>query len=283
MTREQLLQRIKDLEAQRIILVQSKTASGGAKCKEIMAGAISGASEKETEMTASVKNKVLNATAEKCHCLQQAYDKPEAQKSSLKHCQSYEMSVAAVLTAATDQGLAATDLGELQSIINGADSKVIDNILTALNTEIENLQGQLALAAVSGGDLSSFSGAPYDPNDKWLQFDYNSETSSESSTSSSYQATYSSYARSSSQSRSYGWWWRRNYASSSSTRSSSSSYSGSHAFQRLTQSKIRVKGKLLRVVIQRPWFRPEIFKNKRFKIVSFDEHYYLVCMQLANS
>lgn len=283
MTREQLLQRIKDLEAQIIILVQTKTASGGAKCKVILAGAISGATEKDTAMTASIKSKVLNATAEKCHCLQQAYDKPETQRSSLSHCRSYEKSVAAVLAAATDQGLAATDLGELQSITNGADSKVIDNILATLNTEIENLQGQLALAPVSDGDLSSFSGTPYDPNDKWLQFDYNSDTSSESSTSSSYQATYSSYARSSKQSRSYGWWWRRNYASSSSTRSSSSSHSGSHAFQRLTQSKIRVKGKLLRVVIQRPWFRPEIFKNSRFKVVSLDEHFYLVCMLLANS
>ena len=273
MTREQLLQRIKDLEAQRLILVQAKTASTNANCKDIMAGAISGATDKDTELAASIKRRVLNATAEKCHCLQQAYDKPETQKSSLSHCQSYEKSVAAVLAAATDQGLAATDLGELRSIISGADSKVIEDILSTLNTEIENLQGQLALASFSGGELSTFSGAPYDPNDKWLQFDYNSESSAQTSASSSYQATYSSYSRSFRQSRSYGWWWRRNYASSSSTRFSSSSYSGSHAFQRLTNSKIRVKGKLLRVVIQRPWFRPEIFKNSRFKVVSFEEHF----------
>ena len=268
MTREQLLQRIKDLEGQRIILVEAKTASGTANCKEIMAGAITGATGKNTELTASIKNKVVNATAEKCHCIQQAYDKPETQRSSLSHCVTYEKSVADVLAEATNQGLAATNLEELQSVINGADSNVIDNILNTLNTEIDNLQGQLALAPVSDEALTSFSGAPYDPTDKWLQFEYSSERDQQAVTKSSYDTTYSSYARSASSSRSYGWWWRRNYASSSSTRSSYSSYSGTHAFSRLTKSKIKVKGKLLRVIIQRPWFRPEIFKNKRFKIVS---------------
>lgn len=270
MTREQLQQRIKDLEAQRIILVQAKTAPATAKCKDIMNVALTGATTKENELTAEIRNKVVNATKEKCHCLQEAYDKPQKEKSNLTHCTKYEASVAAVLATATEQGLAATDSEELKSVVDGADSEIIDNILTTLNTEIENLKGQLSLAppAVGGEDLTSFSGKPYDPTDQWLQFEYNSERDSQSIAQSSYSATYSSYSRSSRYSRSYGWWWRRNYAASSSTRSSSSSYSGTHAFSRLTQSKIKVKGKLLRVVVQRPWFRPEIFKNKRFKVVS---------------
>ena len=92
-------------------------------------------------------------------------------------------------------------------------------------------------------------------DENWLEFQFNSKKSEESSHSSS------SYSQFSSNSKVNGWFVRGGHSYSSS--SSQQSYESNMA-----QSSMKVKGKLLRVHIKRPWFKPEVFDDRNLEFVS---------------
>ena len=91
-------------------------------------------------------------------------------------------------------------------------------------------------------------------DENWLEFQFNSEKYRRSS---SYSRRYSQF----SSSRVRGWFYRRRSSYYSST--SQQTYASD-----MSQSSMNVKGKLLRVHIKRPWFKPEIFDDRNLVFVS---------------
>lgn len=91
--------------------------------------------------------------------------------------------------------------------------------------------------------------------ENWMEFQFNSE---EYKSSNSYSSSYKQY---SSRARVGGWFASAGY-----------SYSRSSSRQRyesdMAQASFKAKGKLLRVHIKRPWFKPEVFDERNLKYVS---------------
>ena len=92
-------------------------------------------------------------------------------------------------------------------------------------------------------------------DENWLEFEFNSEKYKSSSSSSR------SYKQYSASVQVNGWFARGGYSYSSSR--SRSSYASD-----MSQSAMNVKGKLLRVHIKRPWFKPEVFDDRNLEFVS---------------
>ena len=91
--------------------------------------------------------------------------------------------------------------------------------------------------------------------DSWLEFAFNSE---DYKSDTSYSSKYSSFSASAS----YNGWFARGGYSYSSSRSQSTYQSD------MAKSSLKAKGKLLRVHIKRPWFKPEVFDDRNLVFVS---------------
>ena len=91
--------------------------------------------------------------------------------------------------------------------------------------------------------------------DSWLEFQFNSE---DFKSSSDYKSSYKSTSASV---RWGGWFARGGY---SYTRSRSQQTYQTH----MAQSSLKAQGKLLRVHIKRPWFKPEVFDDRNLAFVS---------------
>ena len=91
--------------------------------------------------------------------------------------------------------------------------------------------------------------------DSWLEFAYNSE---DYRSTSNYKSSYKSF---SARARWGGWFASAGYSYSSSSRRTNYQTS-------MAQSSLKAKGKLLRVHIKRPWFKPEVFDDRNLKFVS---------------
>ncbi len=100
-------------------------------------------------------------------------------------------------------------------------------------------------------------------DENWMEFQFDSEEYKSSSESSS------SYSQFSSSSRVNAWFVSGGHSYSRS--SSQSSYESD-----MSQSSMKVKGKLLRVHIKRPWFKPEVFDDRNLEFVSYDVEFIVV-------
>lgn len=96
--------------------------------------------------------------------------------------------------------------------------------------------------------------------DSWLEFQYNSE---DYKSSSSYKTSYKSF---SARARWGGWFASAGYSYSSSSRRTNYQTS-------MAQSSLKAKGKLLRVHVKRPWFKPEVFDDRNLVFVSCKNYY----------
>ena len=138
----------------------------------------------------------------------------------------------------------------------------------AIESEIENIDQKLdslknELIGI-GYALPGFASAPLGPqpalDDDWFQFEYDSKTEAVNVEVSS-QTTSASLGISSSIKRRLGkfsFGARRSVSYSKYTRDSFSSFNSTN---------VRVSGELLRVSVQMPWFRPELFDEKQLIMV----------------
>ena len=130
-----------------------------------------------------------------------------------------------------------------------------DQIIAHIDSTIDELRKSLTMSGVPLSQLAQHAADSQEQLDsQWLQFQFDSSKSSQQTDSSS---SYSSY--STSVSASYLFY------------SASASYSTSNAQQKfqtqMNKAKIGVKGELLRVSIQRPWFRPSLFRSAQYQLV----------------
>lgn len=274
MTREQIQQRIADLEGQQQLLVLTKLSAGNKECRNVLEASRANVTKTDKNMQETLNTSVTALASSHCSCISAGFKSPGVSKENIKECQDYKTKLAEALKNADDRGMTAAEVKELDSLLGDDNTEGIDAALARINVELTELNADLATAPVKEPDVVDATGEPFDPTDRWFGFAYDYDQTNTSRTTDSdvsYNSTYSSASSSYRRSNSYSWWWRRRYSSSySGSRSSSYSSSLSQSFSEMTNSKkISVKGKLLRVTCQRPWFRPSLFRNKRYKIVSF--------------
>ena len=133
----------------------------------------------------------------------------------------------------------------------------------AINSEIDRIDDELAELSTAlnnaGFGLPEIASVPIGPQpapqDNWLSFEYSSKTTSQTETSERTSTSFSTRFQAN-----YGLW----------RVSGSAAYSRQTAdqFSSFKSRELRVSGELLRVTVQMPWFRPEIFREKRFSLVS---------------
>ena len=147
--------------------------------------------------------------------------------------------------------IAGKGLDALEGNPNAIQSEIDD-----INRKLDSLESELSGV---GYDLPGFATAPLGPqptpDDDWFQFDYNSKTEREKVEASSQQTSASLDV---------------SYKSKSGF-----SFGGSGSYSKQTQDNfnsfssddVRVSGELLRVSVQMPWFRPELFNEKKLTLV----------------
>ena len=141
----------------------------------------------------------------------------------------------------------------LVSQLNGSmHNEYYNQLISDINYNIDELRKALTM---SGAPLSQLAQHAADSQEQldsqWLQFQFDSSKSSQQRDSSS----------SSSSSSGFSWWWGSSYSTSS------SSAANQYFRKQMNSAKIGVKGELLRVTIQRPWFRPSLFKSNQYHMV----------------
>ena len=178
-------------------------------------------------------------------------------------CEAFMMSSNNLTTALRSEADSIANVGDYNWASNN--KAVYIESLKSKRTELENQQ-QLVLAAL--GKVDPLVGSIVNSNpdvieaiidsrkeDKWLQFEFNSEeeeskkTEKSSSKSSRFSVGYS------------GWFVSGSYSS----QSSESKYELSDT---MSKASLKAKGKLLRVFIKRPWFKPEVFDDRNLDFVS---------------
>ena len=139
--------------------------------------------------------------------------------------------------------------------------EALNQTAAEIENQIEELKGRLARADVKFSHLARDAQHAADTQDqldsKWLSFSFNSKTY-ERSSESSHSQTSSRIAASFGAS---GFFWSARASYSHSKSRSESRFQAS-----MNSAETVVSGELLRVTIQRPWFRPSLFKSTQFQI-----------------
>ena len=125
--------------------------------------------------------------------------------------------------------------------------------IKSINDEIDSHQRDLLTTAVKFPELARHAADTQDQLDsRWLQFSFESTSTQFNS-----QSSQKHYSVSAGFSASGGIW------------SVSGSFSHSRSEQKvrtaMNSAELKIAGELLRVTVQRPWFRPSIFKSKQFQ------------------
>lgn len=271
MSREQIEQRIGELEGQQLLIINTRSFSPSSVCFETLNDSRSAKASIDEENKRKLSDATLALSKAKCSCIAVASEKPDSPRANLTECIDYERNLTNAIRATAETGKGSTDLAEINALLNPGVDTVTEQVLTSLQDELLELKALLPNAPSSAPDESIFAQRePYDPNDKWLTFEYSSKKSSEQEFQSSQYSRYQNSASSYSSSASASWWGKASsgsydYAYNSGNAQEASA--GAAAFQSLSTAEVTVRGKVLKVSISRPWFRPDIFKNTRLALV----------------
>ena len=161
---------------------------------------------------------------------------------------------------------------DLDYQINGYEEAKIalGEMIQQIDEQIDALGKRLATADIKFSHLARDAQHAADTQDqldsKWLSFAFDSSRETRNS--------FSSYSRKTSQvaasGGASGLFWSARASFSRSSSKTESSFEAS-----MNSAETSVSGQVLRVTIQRPWFRPSIFKSKEYQIrVSYGYMYY---------
>ena len=147
-------------------------------------------------------------------------------------------------------------VGSLDSQLNSTIQKQdYEKLIKGIDSSIKELNKALTGSGVPLSQLAQHAADSQEQLDsQWLQFQFDSSTSSQQTDGSS---SHSSIGTSASADCMFF--------------SASASYSTSNKQRnfkaQMNKAKIGVKGELLRVIIQRPWFRPSLFRSAEYVLV----------------
>ena len=163
---------------------------------------------------------------------------------------------------------------EADSIANAGDYKWAsankERHINKLNETRAELVGLRAKVRASVGEVDPFSGGitQSDPDvieaiidskkgDKWLEFEFDSEEMESQTTVNTYSRSYKLSGRA------------KFLGFTVASGSVSGGISGRDLSYEMSQANLKAKGKLLRVHIKRPWFKPEVFDDRNLDFVSY--------------
>lgn len=259
-TRDEILVKIGELEAQKRVLV---ALQAGAPSNDLINEFA------ELQRFLEKSNTALTKFANTTESLRQqcliSRIRAKASNSSFvtEECKMYaEASGNAVDTVAANTELYSC-VEDLDYQINGFQEArdALGVTVQQIDEQIDALKQRLATTDIKFSHLARDAQHAADTQDqldsKWLSFTFDSSRQTEQS--------FSSYSRKTSQvAASFsagGLFWRAKASFSRSSSRTESSFEAS-----MNSAETVVSGEILRVTIQRPWFRPSLFKSKQFQI-----------------
>ena len=261
-TRDEILVKIGELEAQKRVLI---ALQAGAPSQELISEFA--ALQRSLEKSNTALTKFANDTEDlRQKCLISRIRAKAANSSDTtvtEDCKRYaEASGNAVDTVSANTELYSC-VEDLDYQINRFQeaSDALGVTVQQIDEQIDALKQRLATTDIKFSHLARNAQHAADTQDqldsKWLSFTFDSSRET--------QESFSSYSRKTSQvaasASASGLFWRAKASFSRSSSRTESSFEAS-----MNSAETVVSGELLRVTIQRPWFRPSIFKSKQFQI-----------------
>ncbi len=254
LTRDEIQARIGELEAKKQVLRALQQASGSS---ENLRSELATLKEKLTS-----SNQNLNDFAEETETLRQAClvsrikAKSVGDNPKTVDCQNYELKTG----NASDEIIGNSDLyacvRDLDFQVNGVNKtrEAFQAVIDDIDENIDDLQRLLLRAGSKFPSLARHAADSQDQLDsRWLQFQFDSSKKIQETEISQKHTSVASAFKAS------GLFW---------SVQGSFSYSKSESSFRaaMNSANVKIKGELLRVVVQRPWFRPSLFKSTQFQI-----------------
>jgi hypothetical protein len=235
LTPDQINMQIAYLEARKNIL----TAMNGTGCD--VSGSKSTATTTNTNDNTAVTDKTEALMTKRCEC----------GKSGGKgdKCTEYLEELSSLSTAADASAYSYMALQGLDGL--AGDTAAIDEEITRVDNSIAALTSEGGATGYGLPGLATLPLGPQpSPTDNWLAFDYNSNTKDERITKEKTSTSFSLSFKAS-----FGLW--------SVSGGFSHSKQTEDNFRSFKSRDVKVAGELLRVSVQYPWFRPELFKEPK--------------------
>lgn len=199
------------------------------------------ANTKKDEATSEVTDSVGELMKKRCKCGQSG--------GSSDECTAYLKELGSISATADTSAFSSMALEGLAGLAGNTDA--IDEEISKVDTSIAALRSE---AGSTGFGLPGLATLPLGPQpspaDNWLQFDYNSNTKDQKETS-----------EKTSTSVSVGF--KASFGGFSIGGSFSHSKQTAENFKSFKSRDVKVAGELLRITVQMPWFRPELFLEKK--------------------
>ena len=134
----------------------------------------------------------------------------------------------------------------------------LEREISELNTQLDNLEGDQVYLGEITESIGELNGRGEEGLDQWMKFSYNSETTHVRTTETKFGINLSVGAKLE----------VPNVASG--TGSLNTGFEFAELRKAFSNAKLQASGKLLRVFIKRPWFKPSLFDNPILNFVSSD-------------
>jgi hypothetical protein len=259
-SRDEILVNIGELEAQKRVLIALQAGKPSPELIQEFAALQASLETSNTELTMFADT--TEALRQKC-LISRIQAKASNTSLNTADCQRYaEASGIAgdVVAANTELYACVSDLDyQINSYELARDA--LNQTALKIDEQINALKARLASTDIKFSHLARDAQHAADTQDqldsRWLQFSFDSSRQTQSS--------FSSYAAKSSRiaasGGARGLFWRASASFSYSRSSTESSFEAS-----MNSAQTQVSGELLRVTIQRPWFRPSLFRSNQFQI-----------------
>ena len=266
-SRDEILVQIGELEAQKKVLVALQSGRPSQELVDEFQKLKTSLLKSNTELTRFASTTETNRQ----NCLISRIKAKANGTFDNAACQIYADSAAGASETVNSNTELFACVSDLDFQINSFEEsrEALNRTVQLLEDQIASLQDRLATTDVKFSHLARDAQHAADSQDqldsKWLSFSFDSKSDkSESST---------SYSQSSSRlsvgfSGGGGLW---SVSGSYSRTKSNSEYSFEAS---MNSAEVLVSGQLLRVTVQRPWFRPSLFKNSQFQL----RRYEAVCL-----
>ena len=252
-SRDELLAAIGELEASKRVLEALKLSEPSDELRENLTALQSMLDSSNTALS-----EYANETEQlRQHCLSSRIKAKATGESGISdECLEYETATSTASSKITSNSELYQCVSDLDFQINGvAEIRAsIESSIAKIDQDITSLQQKLLVAGSKFSTLAQHAADSQEQLDsRWLQFEVNSEkTEFQTSSSQKQFSTAASFKAS-------GFFW--------SVRGSASYSRSESKFQRdMNSAQVNIQGELLRVIVQRPWFRPSLFKSTNFQI-----------------
>lgn len=169
-------------------------------------------------------------------------------------CKGFQSSLDLSLENAQEVAFQYQGKAALEAVQSG-NKDAVDAMIKGIDNQITQLQDSRTSVLSEVGEAAEGIAGGKAPTGPWLGFSWTSEESKQTETSSQ-----SSFSTQTSFSASFGLFSvSGNFGYSKST---------ANSFNSLKRNKVKVAGEIMRVSVQLPWFRPELFRNEQLKLVS---------------